>query len=132
MKNITIRVWNGEKMIYDVITIKDGVAMLYYEDSDGSVAFTPMSGKLKFMENVGVKDCNNKEMYEGDILVDIDDDGMKWVVCWGEEECAFVLDGIDAPDMMCDWCIQEGMTVEYEIIGNIYEDFELLGNDSKV
>ena len=70
----------------------------------------------------GLKDKNGKEIYEGDILKNKREENFK--LYWNEEMCAFYLQNIS-------W-LSEDTPVEFhrmenfEIIGNIFENKELL------
>ena len=70
----------------------------------------------------GLRDKNGKEIYEGDILKNKREENFK--LYWNEEMCAFYLQNIS-------W-LSEDTPVEFhrmenfEIIGNIFENKELL------
>lgn len=72
----------------------------------------------------GLKDKNGKEIYEGEILKNKREENFK--LYWNEEMCAFYLQNIS-------W-LSEDTPVEFhrmenfEIIGNIFENKELLDN----
>ena len=78
-----------------------------------------------FVEQItGLKDKNDKPIYEGDIIFI---NGEKWQVIWVDEGCAFFFSNLKEvyhqpiyPDfyMMAD---------DFKVIGNIHENPELLG-----
>lgn len=79
--------------------------------------------KQKFMQHTGLKDKNGKEIYEGDIVeARFEYASDKWVVEWEDyfENNGYGFIGF-LPYLKDDW---EHM----EIIGNIYENPELLNN----
>ena len=71
------------------------------------------------MQYTGLKDKNGKEIFDGDI---VDINGCKnRVVEWDEDWCGFYLSRELNP-------VGYFLSEEYEIIGNIYENPELLGD----
>ena len=69
---------------------------------------------VKIMQFTGLTDKNGKEIYEGDIF----HKGSGRVV-WKEGSCQFVLEGKD-------WENPLKLYTDHEIIGNIYENPELI------
>ncbi len=64
-------------------------------------------------------DKNQREIYEGDVL--LDKRGKRWRVCWDEVSTGFVL--VDSKDdVRCFFHDSE----TYEIIGNIHDDPHLM------
>ena len=64
----------------------------------------------------GLTDKNEKKIFEGDIV--ISEYGTIGIVEWDNEECSFLVNIGDDYQMLTD--------SEYVVIGNIYDNFELL------
>ncbi|MEN6320707.1 MAG: YopX family protein [Syntrophaceae bacterium] len=73
-------------------------------------------GDKKLMQFTGLHDKNGKEIYEGDVLREQqeDCDPETWLVEWYVD------------DINCGWNTDPAMTWYSEVIGNIYENPELL------
>jgi uncharacterized phage protein (TIGR01671 family) len=131
MREIKFRAWvkdpldrGNERMVYEANTIRIGLDGQIYFGRDFNGRMTDIStSHLVLMQWTGLFDRNGKPIFEGDIL-----DYPKWVV-------AYCGDVKDCLEMDCGWYIQrddfESWTeleckTTYEIIGNIYENPELL------
>lgn len=110
-REIKFRAWDGTQMYYKVNILPNWGAI-----KEGYSA-TPWSDDAKAgiaMQFTGLHDKNGKEIYEGDMNQD------KGIVKWNNDSASFVWDYNN--DLHCfeeesEWC---------EIIGNIYENPELL------
>lgn len=77
----------------------------------------------------GLHDKNGKEIYEGDIVVDKEDEVMGEIT-WNEEEASFYFsilyeNGTYEEEKLNDWASV------LEVIGNIYDNPELLGGEDE-
>jgi len=118
MREIKFRAWDiVNKKMFDVgwITWQEGVPFEVTSDPERNQYFP---GQFILIEYTGLKDKNDKEIYEGDILLIEDHDDLipyppeKIVVSW--------MDGCWRPRM---WLIDKHLTAE--VIGNIYENQEV-------
>ena len=119
MREIKFRAWdtlNKKMLVLPVFTIA----------SDGYVHITSNSqhygtGQVKLMQYTGLKDKNGKEIYEGDILA------------WGYSKNVKTKWVVEATSGGWNPFI-DSMTTDkpfrYEVIGNIYENPELMGGNN--
>ena len=138
-REIKFRAWDKcfSKMIYEFT--EDG----YHVDmQEGCLAVGSYDGnydwfELELMQYTGLKDKNGKDIYEGDI-VHISKDGQVWSVEYDETEARFIVYNqlnsnrsfdFDYYQEYPDCPIVEICTANVfypEVIGNIYENSELL------
>lgn len=128
MREIKFRAWAKKEKEFVPSNIEWSIS------SEGLFCFTGEGGGLisydedyKLMQFTGLHDRNGKEIYEGDILCD--------VVERGKEQPTFLYKVEWADDIGPGWfsmaprgrCFLKEMRMSlYEIIGNIYENPELL------
>lgn len=117
------RAWTeeGKVMYYDVYPFKDDTLLLSYDEI--SFDEVPASDFI-LMQSTGLFDMYDKEVFEGDVLKTYDGELAKvvWNVSLGCWEAEFLDEIVD---------LSEVADVKYnrsdcEIVGNIYEDIELL------
>ena len=152
MREIKFRAWDRKrkKMWYPNNDEVDFYAIgmsgaLYALDENGKYDYTEEFEKMIFMQFTGLKDSNGKEIYDGDIVSWLPDYVLKnskaliGKVVWGCE--GFYLEQItdekwqidDYPSYPAEfYCVYDEsierlfMWEELEVIGNIYENPELL------
>lgn len=136
MKNLKFRVWNGAEMIYDVTVGKFGTFYVNPGDKGNgldpkdSASLTPFTTKYAdttpVMMFTGLLDKNGKEMIEGDIVRCHEEIG---VLEWDADLASFtvVINMGSDEGTMTPYCHQEnGRNVYREVLGNIYENPELI------
>ena len=118
------RAWTeeGEVMYYDVYPFKDDTLLLSYDEI--SFDEVPASDFI-LMQSTGLFDKNGEEIFEGDIVRFTLTDGFSYVTLEDGivtyELCAFyVVNGL------AEYLISDINTNKIEVIGNIYENTELL------
>lgn len=80
--------------------------------------------KVELMQSTGLKDKNGKEIFEKDIL---DYNGRKVIVKWHGSYACFIYDFVDElKNRTTEWQPLYLSYYKFEIIGNIYENPELL------
>jgi len=141
MRGIKFRAWGKEKkQMFEVVNIAlkfDGVddnPYHYISTMGGGFSWTEDRDKLILMQYIGLKDKNDKEIYEGDIGININNqDGYgNMIVKFGEHDTSTDY----YKDTAHGFYLQSSKEIlalskyfcknNYEIIGNIYENPELL------
>lgn len=122
------RVWTeeGEVMYYDVYPFKDDTLLLNYDE----IAFDEVpASDFILMQSTGLKDKNGKEIYEGDIvkLPEFNGDIYITPVVWDKSCACFGLSFSGKYPISFDY-LEEFYTElkDIEVVGNIWEDGELL------
>lgn len=95
------------------------------------ITYMVLAEDLVLMQSTGLKDKNGKEIFEGDILGIETDEGILNVnVFWDEKHALFMFESEihNEKELLAE--LVEDNTYPFEIIGNIYENHELL-EDSK-
>ena len=129
MREIKFRAWHKEKKeIIDVEEIDFINEVINYIDNDYLNNRQEIIGayfeNIELMQYTGLKDKNEKEIYEGDIVKLRANHGIG-VVKYYDEWGAFVVEYIKLKKIAVlgmNYCEED-----IEVIGNIYENTELLG-----
>ena len=78
---------------------------------------------VELMQYTGLNDKNDKKIYEGDILF-FRDENTKYVVVW--QDTAFIIKSIEIRKYSEKMCWLDDTEICCEIVGNIYENKNLL------
>lgn len=133
MREIKFRAWNGNSLYYNHSVCLQIDGTISYLKNDGQWG-EPEKGEIILMQYTGLKDKNGKEVYEGDIIEFTPKykPGVrkKSPVIWQEFRACFAFKWNDYANEDLFQAIQH--TNEAELIGNIYENPELLNSPAKV
>ena len=120
MREIKFRAWLGkEERMYEPMRlhfVPDGKLLV---EVPNWLTTWEYPEDVKLMQYTGIKDKNGKEIYEGDIVIT------------GERFIGHVVYSVDEEDGSAEWLIDTGdynecLTTPLKVIGNIYENPELL------
>ena len=106
---------DDENWTCPIIWIEEQKDWLHFDDYDS------------IMQSTGLKDKSGKEIFEGDILAcKTDDEVINLNVFWDEEHALFMFESKKYNEQEPLAELVENNTYPFEIIGNIYENPELL------
>lgn len=124
-REIKFRVWLDDKMIYPKSDFDSGVDMLI--SIKGQHYVNGVYKDVILQQYTGLKDKNEKEIYEGDIVFN-DMSEHSHIVSWDDILFSFTI-----TDMKSNTWLYLNEIIEdincYDIIGNIYENPELLEDE---
>ena len=91
------------------------------------ITYMVLAEDLVLMQSTGLKDKNGKEIFEGDILaVEADDGVIILKVSWDDEHALFVIKTKKFNEEAALAELVDDNSYPFEVIGNIYENPELL------
>ncbi len=130
MREIKFRAWNGFKM-YKPLLLEQNEERLFVQTGSKGI-FRGDTNKQILSQFTGLQDENGKDIYEGDILEVLApymDKPERYKVEWRGEYSypAFDLDGFESEMNGLSEVIETG-DYNYKVIGNIFENPELLSN----
>lgn len=119
------RVWNkrGKWMYGDCLHEASGLAI--WSKVPGGFQNIPVISDT-VGQYTGMNDSTGKDIYEGDIVRTSDNDDELAVVEWDEEDLRFTVTHGNVVNGLG----EEYYPREVEVVGNIYDDPELLGGDA--
>ena len=124
MREIKFRAWDTLKQRWSNYKINDGI--VYFMDKNTGVWYGSYNERYKdfnLMQYTELKDKNNKEIYEGDIF-HIGSKKILYIVEW--IDCG--LKGRQIKNKS--WIGLDYWKDDIEVIGNVYENPELLGEEN--
>ena len=125
MREIKFRAWHkGKKIIGNVLGIDILHKEIFFSNENVDCYEHVDFKNIELMQYTELKDKNNKEIYEGDIVKLRNNHGLG-VVKYYDEWGAFVVEYVKSKPL-----VVLGMSYykeDIEVIGNIYENPELLG-----
>ena len=127
MREIKFRVWckQTEEMHAVERLGFDNGELWYIEDEDRETEppYFPDRNDSVLMQYTGLKDKNGKEIYEGDILTKVKNSSLDLYVSWCQDECYYDLRSLSGVPFKK---LTKNNVIKSEVIGNIYENAELL------
>ena len=122
------RGWHNElgrmMSISDMWFNVDSLGEIGLNDAVMNDYITVSPDEIKLMQSTGLKDKNGKEIFEGDI---VDYKGREAVVKWHGSYASFIYRFVDGlKERVSEWDPLFLACYNFEVIGNIYENPELL------
>ena len=109
----------------DEVMVGDG--NIWIIDEDSVAGDWIVNNDINLMQSTGLKDKNGKEIFEGDILAfKTDDEVINVKIFWDEKHDLFMFrsEKYNEEEPLAE--LVEANTYPFEIIGNVYENKELL------
>lgn len=126
MRTKKLRVWDEDnKRMYPAFDLVEYM----YSSEDRQEELAPTNVRKILLDYTGFKDCKGAEIYEGDIVVN--KSGVTWEIEWGEDKGAWrYVRGyrFELNHKKTGFGLTYLASLTLEVIGNIYENPELLTN----
>lgn len=122
------RAWHNElgrmMSISDMWFNVDSLGEIGLNDAVMNDYITVSPDEIELMQSTGLKDKNGEEIFEGDI---VDYKGRKAVIKWHGSYASFIYRFVDElKERVSEWHPLFLAYYHFEVIGNIYENKELL------
>lgn len=86
---------------------------------------------IVLMQSTGMRDKNDREIFEGDILsIETDEENVKVEVSWDNKHALFIFESKKYNDKEALGELFEDNSYPFKIIGNVWEDGELLDDEN--
>lgn len=104
----------------------NGMAEIY-RNRKQEIELHPRDENIILMQSTGLRDKNGKEIFEGDILsIETDEENVKVEVSWDSKHALFAFESKKYNEKEPLAELFEDNSYPFKIIGNIWEDGELL------
>ena len=127
MNNLKFRAYfeQYERMIDNIGIINQNMILVDFTNS-GELEPIFIMDKIHVMQSTGLKDKNGKEIYEGDVLKVLDFTDWKGEVRYSQEELSYFFVEYENSLRLKYTTLLSLLDKNLEVIGNIYENKELL------
>nr|DAN07139.1 MAG TPA: YopX protein [Caudoviricetes sp.] len=124
------RAYDGGSLnrMYQPDEVMVGNGDIWIIDEDSVAGDWIVNNDLHLMQSTGLKDKNGKEIFDGDVL-EIEDEGEVLgdaKLTWDNEQAVFMIEAISVDDIAPFHEIISDETYSYRVVGNVYENPELL------
>ena len=119
------RAWDKfDKVIRDVTLLDYNQFFVGYSYP----VFMKSTMHMELMRSTGLHDKNGQEIFEGDVL-EIEDEGEvlgNAKLTWNNEQAVFMIEAINVDDIAPFYEILSDESYSYRVVGNVYDNPELL------
>ena len=124
MREIKFRAWDKEQKEWVKYSITDNIPIFCHNTSRWR---TDKEGERFILcQYIGLKDENDREIYEGDIIKAVSFAKPIGIVKYSDENQAFIFNDLDKKYRGYSTALMNQFDDGFEILGNIYENPELL------
>lgn len=123
------RAWDGGSLcrMYSPEKVMVCDSNIWVFDEDGVAGEWIVNNDLVLMQSTGLMEKNGKEIFEGDILsIETDEENVRVEVSWDSKHALFVFESKKYNEKEALGELFEDNSYPFKIIGNIYENPELV------
>ena len=124
MREIKFRAWDKEQKEWVKYSITDNIPIFCHNTTRWRA--DKKGERFVLCQYTGIKDKNNKEIYEGDVIKAISFARWVGVAKYSDENQAFIFDDLDKKYRGKSTVFMNQFDDGFEILGNIYENPKLL------